>query len=264
MRRYRGGVRLGITRSAALALGFGVLVGGGLYAAGLGNGGGTTELSLDAVTFSSCPTGTAVGELHRGDRVLATARDESGDWLQLRDPRDLDARVWMLARFVIPDGDTKGLPVDGCAESGTLVTATTVSGPVPVPGVVAPPTTTGTGPAADTAPPGIGAATVSPSTIYDSPCNSAPTPTTSTVRVPVTDSGGVASVTIAWQLYGRSGQTTASLVDGQYQATVGPFEQPVGGLLPETANITITARDIAGNQSQSTANTILTVNSCPI
>jgi hypothetical protein len=279
-----GALELGLVAWVALAVGLGVVIGGGLYAAGVGSGGGTSEYGLDAVAFSSCPRGIAVGEVHRGDRVLATARDESGDWLQVRDPRDLDARVWVLARFVIADGDMRGLPVGGCAESGDVVAAEIGLGGVPVPGVVTPPTTPGggpvpsgsvpsgsvpsgsvpsgpSGPSGDTTPPAIAAATANPATIYESPCGGQAT--SATVRVPVSDSGGVASVTIAWSLYSRSGQSTASLAGGQYQASVGPFPQPVGGVLPSKASITITASDVAGNTAQSTA-TVFTVDSCPI
>ena len=259
-----GAVQLGIAGVVALTIGVGVALGGGLYAAGVGTD-DSVEIGLDAVSFAACPDGPAIGDFHRGDRVLATARDHSGDWLQLRDPRNLDARVWVIAEYVIPDGDTEGLPVDGCEESGSVATATTTSTTATTsPDDTTPGTTPGTAPVGDTTPPTIGSATASPSDIYTSPCPSGSTPTSAQVRVPVDDAGGIASVTIAWSLANRSGQVTASFVGGQYQGTVGPFPDPVTTTLPKKANLTITAHDVAGNQSQSTANTILTVRSCPI
>jgi hypothetical protein len=260
----RGALQLGIAQLAALAIGIGVVVGGGLYAAGVGTT-DSVEIALDTVPFSTCPDSEQIGDFHRGDRVLTTARDESGDWLQLRDPRNLDARVWVIARYVIPDDTTKDLPVATCRPPGEIGSGPTTTTTTTTPsnsGTT--PSTSGTTLAPDTTPPTIGAGTASPALIYTSPCASGSTPTTSQVSVPVTDAGGVASVTIAWTLANRSGQVTASLVSGQYQGTVGPFPNPVATTLPKKTNLTITALDSFGNQSQSTANTILTVNACPI
>jgi hypothetical protein len=281
----RGAVQLGAAGVVAAVIGLGVVVGVGLHAAGVG-GSSDLEVGLDAVDYASCPRGAVIGALHRGDRVLATARDESGEWLEVRDPRDLDARVWVIARFVAPDGDTKHLPVGGCAARGALTI-----GPAPpittTPGLPGAPTTTTTAvvgggtaggsapssspgaapgpapvPAGDTTLPSIGVSSASPAAIYDKPgtCSVA---TTSVVRVPVSDDTAVQSVTIAWHLFNRSGQATASFVNGQYQATVGPFDAPVGGVLPAFADLTVSARDAAGNQAQSSTSSLLRVNACP-
>lgn len=232
----------------------------GLYAAGLGERAEPVALALDSVPFAACPGGGTLGELHRGDRVLATARDESGDWFQVRDPRDLDARVWVRAPYVVPDEDVADLPVAGCEDRGTVAfgaapTSTTTTTTTTVPG-----STTTTAPG-DTTPPDIGTITATPTTIYDSPCSLA---TTSVVRVSVTDTAGVAEVRIAWAIQsGPAGSKLASLVSGEYQATIGPFPAPVGPTLPKPVGLTVTAKDAFGNtKSKAAPASTLTLNSC--
>ena len=77
---------------------------------------GETGTVADAANASyfDCPDGTAIGAFGRGDRVLITGRDDSGDWAEVRSPEAANARVWMRSRQVLADRDTTGLPVVGC------------------------------------------------------------------------------------------------------------------------------------------------------
>jgi hypothetical protein len=282
-----GAVQIAFGVLVGLAVGAGVLVGAGLYAAGV-NSGDSIELALDAVPYSDCPAaGSQAGELHRGDRILATARTQSGEWLQVRDPRDLSGRVWVPARFIVPDDTTSDLPVGDCAavaaagapsgEGGPPTTAkgsapttapgtpTTAKGSTPTPASGAPTTAGGAPPSTaaavvDNAPPKIGAASATPSTVYDSPCNGQAV--TAIVGVGVSDVSGVAEVKIAWQIGSSSDTVVASLKGGQYQATLGPFPRPLGVGLPKAVPLTITARDGAGNTTIDKP-APLTVQSCP-
>jgi hypothetical protein len=283
-RRLRGrglGARGAISIPLAVLLGVagvaGVAVGVGAVAAGVGST--NRDAELDAVPFSTCPEWDAVGDFHRGDRVLATARDAHGDWLQVRDPRDLDARVWVRTTFVVPDADVRELPRADCSHVGTAVltpsaggapvviggpgptgaapttTVTRPGSPVAAPGATSPPTLAPGGPAteaptspaappADTSPPTVGSATAAPSTVYDTPCTGQAT--TALVRVPVSDPSGIKIVTIAWTIGSSSGSATASLVTGQWQASVGPFAH---GTQTGKVGLAITAVDAYGNQT---------------
>src|SRR5690606_29112821 len=61
-----------------------------------------------------CPATAEAGEVHDGDRVLVTGVDESGNWLEIRDPQSLEARVWVQREYVDPDRDLD-VPVAPCA-----------------------------------------------------------------------------------------------------------------------------------------------------
>src|SRR5690606_2382536 len=98
-----------------------VAVGGGVgYAIGssevvdIGSG-GTVHLPHAAATYHACPDAGPLGQLHRGDRVLLTGVDETGEWFELRSPIDLLDRVWVRASVVTPDaGAVTDLPERTC------------------------------------------------------------------------------------------------------------------------------------------------------
>ena len=61
-----------------------------------------------------------VGTFVRGDTVLVVGRDDSGDWLQVRNPDDLFARVWVEADLLVPDGEVGDTPVVPCDDAEFL------------------------------------------------------------------------------------------------------------------------------------------------
>ena len=74
----------------------------------------STVVPMDAVSFRICPAGAEVGQLHRGDRIYLTGVDESGGWVELRSPQNLDERVWMQTAYVTADDTLDDLPVVSC------------------------------------------------------------------------------------------------------------------------------------------------------
>src|SRR5262245_33687279 len=118
-----------------------LLIAGGIVAGGVGVGvaldqagvfgGGdeTVEVALDSVRTFDCPDGGEVGELHGGDRVLATGRDDEGTWAEVRNPGDLSGRVWVAARYLVPDRDLAELDVHECAVGAATSTTSATLGP---------------------------------------------------------------------------------------------------------------------------------------
>lgn len=121
------GRRIRMINRLWIALGIGGAVAAGALGVGLGYSGavfggsrGAASLASGALTYYSCPATDAGGQFHHGDRVLVTGLDESGEWLQVRNPDNLDDRVWVLREYVDPD-DELDLPVAGCtAEPGSF------------------------------------------------------------------------------------------------------------------------------------------------
>ena len=60
-----------------------------------------------------CPDGGLRGTALPGDRVFVTGRNEAGDWLELRDPRNQSNRAWVPAGAVDPD-TVADVPVVPC------------------------------------------------------------------------------------------------------------------------------------------------------
>lgn len=207
------GRRIRMINRLWIALGIGGAVAAGALGVGLGYSGavfggsrGAASLASGALTYYSCPATDAGGQFHHGDRVLVTGLDESGEWLQVRNPDNLDDRVWVLREYVDPD-DELDLPVAGCtAEPGSFDQAaapTTTSTPdttlpeEPEDGeegeegqdddeaeepttTTAPPTTVPT-----TAPPTT-APTTAPPTTQPTPTTTAPTTTSTTAPTTTT------------------------------------------------------------------------------
>ena len=127
--RERGAITIATALIGAAVVTGGVGVGVALEQSGaLGDDDETVAVSLDSVSTFDCPEGTALVELRRGDRVLATARDASGEWTEIRDPRDLSARVWIAASHPIPDEEAADLDDRGCAVQGDETAAPTLPG----------------------------------------------------------------------------------------------------------------------------------------
>ena len=80
-----------------------------------------------------CPNGGLRGTARPGDRVFVTGRDESGEWLELRDPRNQSTRAWVPVDAVDPDA-VADVPVVPCnpavellaGEAATTSTSSTV------------------------------------------------------------------------------------------------------------------------------------------
>ncbi len=228
--------------------------------------------SVDAVPIAGCPDGHPIGMLHRGDRVLVTARDGSGDWLEVRDPRDLDERVWVAASVIEPDGELDGLPEHDCPDPEAILGATTSTSSTTGPGAItttssttAPPATstpttsapttgpptTGTTEPPDTTAPSITQLTKNRNQIYEDTGVCDPQPHTVVVGATVTDAGGVASAVLRYSFPGTSGTVNGEVgttkTGNHYEGTIGPF----GDVLPidavETMTVTMRATDDAGN-----------------
>ncbi len=237
-----------------------------------------------------CPGGAVVATFHDGDRVLATGRDATSTWIEVRDPQNLSARVWIAAGVL--DADTEpdlpepDLPERTCG--GTTVTTlpetttstpsstttttrpgttTTTPSPTPTTSSGGPTTTTTTTPGPttppDAAPPEITQFAASRTNIIEDDAAVCGTNgLTLTVTGVVTDAVGVASVTARWTVGAKSGTTTVTQSGTSYSATIGPFATDTVPYptdeLPLT--ITLTAADAAGNQAS--ANTTVTLFDC--
>ncbi|MCY7299973.1 MAG: hypothetical protein LH616_12265, partial [Ilumatobacteraceae bacterium] len=58
---------------------------------------GATAVIVETQRYSlyDCPDGGLRGTALPGDRVYVTGRNEAGDWLELRDPRNQSNRAWV-------------------------------------------------------------------------------------------------------------------------------------------------------------------------
>jgi hypothetical protein len=260
----RGAIALSQLLVAGTIVVGGAGVGVGLDQAGVfGGGDETVEVSLDAVSTFDCPDGGEVGEVHRGDRVLATGRDDSGGWIEIRDPRDLGARVWVNATYLVPDADLSGLDTRECEVLVAAATTTTLLVPFPGPQPDEGGGSTGGGGGgapADTTGPTITNVGASPNHIWEQdgqgitcpPAN----PRQSVVSASASDPSGVASLTASWA-FGSVNQTKNIPPPAQF----GPFPAgTVSGNAPydHPITITITARDNRGNTSTATTTVTLT------
>jgi hypothetical protein len=168
----------------------GAAVGGAVAAGAVGlalGWSGTVSLVADATApvaspatlpYHPCPGTEAMGRFQQGDRVYLTARDDSGQWVQVRSPENQNDQVWVLRQYVDPDAEVdlplsecgigggellaadaptttvadEGDPVDSTIpETSEPAPTTEVTEPPPVPTTTAPATTVA--PAPTTAPP---------------------------------------------------------------------------------------------------------------
>lgn len=236
----------------------GLVVGAGVVGGGLGVAGVfapadeavASPYNVVQVTTPAyeCPGGAAVTSLGANERVLAVARDEESAWLQVRDPRNLAALVWLPAGVVTVDvgQDIAALPVgDGCPEELEFEVVPEET-PEPAPEQPQQPSQPGGPPApppGDTTPPVLGKPT------YDA-SNGCSVP----ITVPASDNVGVTGVSITWtgatsgsgQMYFVGGSTWRFDYDGLYQ--------PYGNV-----NFTMVARDAAGNTSATGLNAAIPI-----
>jgi hypothetical protein len=266
--RMRGAISVPAL-AAVVAVVAGVGTGVGLWEAALDTGGASqvVEARRSRVSTARCPEGPFAGTLHGGDRVFATARDASGHWLELRDPHSPNARVWVEARYVEPDGDTADLEVASCEPRGEVTFAQDA--------------TTTTTPSddgrddsgndgsagGDTTGPSITAVGANPTQIWEQnfagnpgSCNGDPNlKLQSTVSAQVADPSGVASVTMSWSVATTSASKPMT-GGGAYSAILGPFPDTTISGAPAPIAVTITARDGVGNTR--TASTSVILNDC--
>jgi hypothetical protein len=278
--RSRFGVRGEASIPLALVLGgsavAGLVLGGLLGFFGLLDLTAEPELAATAATatYYDCPNGAASGRVTRGDRVYITGRDADGSWIQVRDPRSVQARVWLRAAHVLPDEAIDGLPVLSCGlpvtafveipdttTSSTQATTTTTEAATTTAATTTTTQVTTTAPPADTTGPAIGNAAATPTQIWESdgsgiscPTN---TPRQATISAAVSDPGGVAAVTASWTDPGGNRSVGMTGSAGIYSVTIGPYVAGVwdpSGQSPydHVVVVTITARDAAGNTSATT------------
>ena len=107
-------VWIGVGAAAGLVAGVGI----GVVATGDGAEPATQSVLVQPVEVRvdvhTCPDDGVVGELRGGDRIVATAVDASGDWLEIRDPNDVNDRVWVHSAAIVPDDSFDDLPVATC------------------------------------------------------------------------------------------------------------------------------------------------------
>ncbi len=150
------------------------------------------------------------------------------------------------------------------AVTTVVTTVVTTAAPTAPATTVAPPTT-----APDTAPPAFQSASASPSALssgdadFGSTCFD-PSALTSVLSVAVSDSSGVAAVTVQFTVAGVPHSASLTNSGSVWQATIGPFpaaQVPVG---LHQLNAQFTATDTVGNAGISNAAGIATVRGCTI
>ncbi len=233
----------------------GLVVGAGVVGGGLGVAGVfapadeavASPYNVVQVTTPvyECPGGPAVTSLGANERVLAVARDEESAWLQVRDPRNLAALVWLPAGVVTVDvgQDIAALPVgDGCPEELEFEVVPEET-PEPAPEQPQQPSQPGGPPApppapSDTTAPYITGPSASPDVLYDG--------YTSTVSVYATDDVNVTNVSITWS-GAHSGSASMTRVGGSSQWA---FSYPDPAAAPDGyVTFVMRAFDGAGNAS---------------
>lgn len=217
---------------------------------------GSVGATVDVSQYSlyDCPNGALSGQARPGDRVYVVGRDDSGEWLEIRDPRNQAVLRWLPAAAVDPD-NVIDVPVHECSRPIEMVAG---DGSTPTTG----PTDT-TAPAANV-PPVIAQAAASPSVIKGpGTCGTS----TSTVSVVVTDAGGVASVRVNWSLTAeippgstQSGTVNLTRAGTTWSGNITVGENPVGADTYMT--LTFVATDAQGLTTNLSANNVLLVEYC--
>ena len=273
----------------------GVIVGGviGFTALKPAESAGASAVIVQTQRYSlyDCPGGGLRGTALPGDRVFVTGRNEAGDWLELRDPRNQSNRAWVPAGAVDPDAvaDVPVVPcnpavemVTGAATSTSTTTSTTVpetttttvpestttiatTVPVTTPittkptvPVTVPPTAPPTAPP-DTQKPTVGPATASPQDVFQT----AGCDLTSTITVTAADNVGVSSVRGTWKGVSGSPKEFVKGKGNTWTMTFGPFTGLAQGFF-QSIQISIIARDAAGNQSAPGTVTVNVYDECVI
>ena len=249
----------------------------------------------EPVAYYQCPDVGPLGNLHGGDRVYATARDESSTWFEVRAPFALEARVWIAGEEVDPDRSFEDLPIEPCRWEGPPADETFGEPPPPEPPPHEPPPP-GTEPAPippdpdpdpdaiprepepepvpcpippepepiptpDRNPPAIVAITADPGDIWELGCISP----VSVIRTRVEDDEAVGDVLLSWSVGTESGSLLMHLDGGDFAAEIGNFAprtiDPAGsGEAPVV--LTIDAIDTSGNITTVTNSDVLVLHLC--
>ena len=279
----RGAVQAPLVVGAVALTAVGALTGAGLRS--LDDSGSSYDPQPRATTVVAydCPGGTAVGELHSGDRIFATARHEDApDWLRVRDPLDPDAEWWIEAHTVDADTDTGDLAVATCASGAdpsgetdevaagdtTTSSDTTVPGststptqpgqtqPLPPGGTIAPPPA----PAPDVTGPSL-SLSVSPSEIWEldgGGISCGLRPRQATLTATTSDPSGVPSVTATWTVGNLNENKTLAGAGSNRTTTVGSYGyHTIASNTQTSITVSVTATDGAGNQTAKTTSFVL-------
>lgn len=212
------------------------------------------------VSGLDCPGGSPVVALEPGDRVLAVARSDDSAYLGVRSPADRSRTVWIALDVLELDAGQPAVPeleIDGCPEPLIDIAEPEAEPepgpqpepgpepgpepqPEPQPGPVTPPA-----PEPDTTSPTLG----TPTGVTPINCSSPP-PETTTIAISATDNKAVTGVAINWSAqYGQdSGSGQMSKSGSSWTFTYNPPDQFGSG---GNVTFTMTARDAAGNQSES-------------
>jgi hypothetical protein len=192
---------------------------------------------------SNCRAGTStqfeiLGFLLSGQSAPIEGRNDQSSWLVITAP-DTGKTCWIAASLGDIEGDLSTVAIT----------------PTPIPPVVATPLNTDSGapppPASDTTPPVIQSVSISPGLILTPGGGCASDPRTTTVTVTVTDPGGIAHVTVFWNLAGDSGQAGLTNIGGNtWQGQAGPVSKT------GTLNLFVNAEDLAGNDVLSSVYTV--------
>jgi len=207
------------------------------------------SIASETVPASGCAGGPVVETIPAGTPVLAVARDESGQWLGVRDPASPETVVWVAAgAFTLDDGQSpvSDLPIGGgCPVVVTPTptpTPTPTSEPAPEPAPPPQPQPVPQ-PQPDTTAPTVQAASSTPVVYW---MNGDPSVT---ISATATDDRGVVSATVSWSGQ-ASGSQNMTFAGGVWSYT---YDPPGSQTLP-TSDLTfvVTARDAAGNTGTST------------
>ena len=217
--------------------------------------GATVE--VQQYSLYDCPGGAPTGIAYPGDRVYVTGRDDSGGWLEVRDPRNQGSTLWVPSVAVDPD-NVIDVPVRSCNEPIELIavdatTTTTLLGDTTTTSPVAtttPPTTQ----APDTQKPLLSKGTRNPDEIWG--INVDDCVDRSTITVQAVDNVAVTQVRGSYGAGLPGSPITFSHAAGNtWTATFGPLSG-FDSLYSEDVVISIVARDAAGNTSTATTVTI--------
>jgi hypothetical protein len=218
---------------------------------------GYTAVLDDSAPAASCPGGPVIDELFAGDRVLAIARSEDSGYLGVRDPNDFARTLWFDRAVVVVDAgqaDVDSLPIEACP-----VATVEVIEPTPVPTVEPEPEPEPVpqpGPS-DTTAPNILQYGANPAKIYgdEGLCEGAPLTTTVAAYV-VSDDVAVTGVRATWT---AAGGGNAEL---SYDASVWSFVYDPPSNFDGGVNISLVARDAAGNLSAPKVVNVQVIASC--
>jgi hypothetical protein len=210
---------------------------------------GYTAVLDDSAPAASCPGGPVIDELFAGDRVLAIARSEDSGYLGVRDPNDFARTLWFDRAVVVVDAgqaDVDGLPIEACPVATVeVIEPTPVPTEEPEPQPEPEPEPEPVPGPSDTTPPSILQEGANPTKIYGDEGNcGATTPLTSTVAAyVVSDNVAVTGVRATWTAAG-GGSAELTRNASVWSFVYDPPSNFNGGV-----NITLVARDAAGNLS---------------